>query len=210
MTHLLHIDFSPRGDRSVSRSLTSEFVAEWRAKHPDDIITYRDIGHNPVPVVSEPWIAAAFNDPQNYTPEQAEAIQVSNTLVDEFLSADCYVFGVPMYNFSAPAACKGYIDQVIRVGRTFTIDENGYKGLVENKKMLFVLSEGGNYREGSPAHAYDMLQPYLKLIFGFIGITDITFVVADNLMGGDEARDESITQAQASLKNVISQWTASH
>lgn len=209
MAHLLHIDSSPRGDRSISRQLTHDFVQQWQSKHPDDTVAYRDLGHNPPPFVTEEWIAASFSDPSTHTPELAAAIRLSNDLIDEFLAADYYVLGVPMYNFGVPAAFKAYIDQIVRVGRTFTIDEQGYKGLVHGKKLLAIVSHGGVYREGSPAHAYDMQVPYLKLIFGFIGITDTAIVAADNLMGGDEARAESLAEAKAAMQTVITQWSAS-
>ncbi|MEO1209706.1 MAG: FMN-dependent NADH-azoreductase [Cyanobacteria bacterium J06638_20] len=209
MAHLLHIDSSPRGDRSVSRGLTQEFVSEWASKQPDSTVAYRDLGHNPVPFVTEPQIAAAFSDPSTHTPEQAEAIRLSNELVDEFLAADYYVLGIPMYNFGVPAAFKAYIDQIVRVGRTFAIDEQGYKGLVHGKKLLAIVSQGGIYSEGSPAQPYDMQVPYLKLIFGFIGVTDVTIVSADNLMGGDDARSQSLADAKTAMQAVIAQWSAS-
>jgi len=208
MAHLLRIDSSPRGDRSVSRSLTQYFVGEWQSKYSDDTVTYRDIGHNPPPFVTENYIAASFSDPSSHTPEQAEAIRPSNELVDEFLAADYYVIGVPMYNFGVPAVFKAYIDQIVRVGRTFAIDEQGYKGLVHGKKLLAIVSQGGIYAEGSPAQSYDMQVPYLKLIFGFMGIMDVTVVAADNLMGGDDAREQSLAAAKAALQNVIVQWSA--
>ncbi len=208
MAHLLRIDSSPRGDRSVSRSLTQEFVTEWQAKHPQGQITYRDLGHHPVPFVTEAMIAAAFSDPDTHTPEQAEAIQVSNHLVDEFLAADCYVLGVPLYNFSIPAVLKAYIDQIVRVGRTFAVEEGGYRGLVQGKKLLIISAQGGDYREDSPAHRYDMQIPYLKLIFGFLGITDVSTVIAGNLMAGDDVRRQSIAQAQAALRDVVALWSA--
>jgi FMN-dependent NADH-azoreductase len=206
MAHLLHLDSSPRGDRSVSRSLTGEFATEWQAKFPAGKITYRNLSDSSLPFVNEDWIAAAFSDPNNLTLEQAEAIRVSNELIDEFLAADYYVFGVPMYNFGVPAIFKAYIDQITRIGRTFSMDETGFKGLVHGKKLLVVSSEGGNYREGSPAHSFDMQKPYLKLIFGFMGITDISFVVADNLMGGDDDRNQAIADAKTALRDVLSQW----
>ncbi|MEO1145250.1 MAG: FMN-dependent NADH-azoreductase [Cyanobacteria bacterium J06638_22] len=209
MAHLLHIDSSPRGDRSVSRGLTQKFVGEWASKHPDSTVAYRDLGHNPVPFVTEPQIAAAFSDPSTHTPEQAAAIRLSNDLVDEFLAADYYVLGVPMYNFGVPAVFKAYIDHIVRVGRTFAIDEQGYKGLVHGKKLLAIVSQGGIYSEGSPAQPYDMQVPYLKLIFGFIGITDVAIVAADNLMGGDDARSQSLADAKTALQAVITQWAAS-
>jgi FMN-dependent NADH-azoreductase len=202
MTHILHIDASPRGDRSVSRTLSHDFVAEWKAAHPNDTVTYRDLGHYPVPFVTEEWIAAAYSrDP--HTPEQATAIQLSNELVDELLAADCYVFGIPMYNFSVPANFKAYLDQVVRPGRTFSVGEKGFDGLVHNKKATIVTTSGGSYAQGSPAQSYDLETPYLKLILGFIGITDIEFIHADRLESGDEARSLAIANARSAIKAEI-------
>ena len=74
----------------------------------------------------EAWIAGVFTSPDQYSPESAETMRISNELVDEFLQADRYLFSIPMYNFSIPANFKAYIDQIVRVGRTFAVDENGY------------------------------------------------------------------------------------
>ena len=208
MTHLLHLDASPRGDRSISRTLSKDFITHWQATHPNDSITYRDLGHYPVPLVDETWIAAAFTAPDQRTPEQATAIAISEELVDEFLAADCYVFGVPMYNFSHPAGFKAYIDQIVRAGRTFSVEANGtYTGLVTGKKMVIITARSGSYRQGTAAHAYDLQEPYLHLIFGFMGITDIKVIHADNLAAGEDARAQSLTQAQTSLQKVVEQWS---
>ena len=209
MTHLLHLDASPRGDRSISRALTNDFITHWKAAHPNDSITYRDLGHHPVPLVDETWIAAAFSAPDQHTPEQAAAIAISDELVDEFLAADCYVLGIPMYNFSHPAGFKAYIDQIVRAGRTFSVEADGsYKGLVTGKKMLVITARSGSFRQGTPAHAYDLQEPYLHLVFGFMGITDITVIHADNLAAGEDARAQSLRQAQVDLKAVAEQWSA--
>ena len=203
MTHILHLDASPRGDRSISRTLSHEFIADWKAAYPDDTVTYRDLGHSPVPFVTEDWIAAAYSAPDQHTHAQAQAIQLSNELVDEFLAADRYVFGIPMYNFSIPANFKAYLDQIVRVGRTFSVDETGYKGLVHHKKMTIITASSGAYPDGSPSHSYDMQTPYLQLVFGFIGITDLEFIHADSLSLGDEARDKAIATAQSAMKAAI-------
>lgn len=209
MTHLLHLDASPRGDRSISRALSKDFIIQWNASHPNDSITYRDLGYHPVPFVDETWIAAAFSDPAQRTSEQATAIAISDELVDEFLTADCYVVGIPMYNFSHPAGFKAYIDQIVRAGRTFSVEADGsYKGLVTGKKMLIITARSGSYRQGTPAHAYDLQEPYLRLIFGFMGIADITVIHADNLAAGEDARAQSLAQAQTELQAVVQQWSA--
>lgn len=207
MTHILHVDSSPRGERSHSRKLSYEFITAWKTAHPEDTVTYRDLGHNPVPHVDEPWIAASYTPSEARTPELNEVIKTSDALVDEFLAADYYVFGIPMYNFSVPSTFKAYIDQIVRPSRTFAIDEQGFKGLVEGKKMLVVTARGGSYQPGSPAAPYDFQEPFLRAIFGFVGITDITFINADNLdMGGDEGREQSYAQARAAIEKAVASW----
>lgn len=205
MAHILHIDASPRGDRSVSRTLATEFIESWQIAHPEDTFVYRDLGHHPVPFITEAWIAAAFTPPDQHTPEMADAIRLSNELVDEFLAADRYVFSIPMYNFAIPASFKAYVDQIVRAGRTFAVDENGYHGLVTSKKAVLILAQGGTYPEGSPAHGYDMQTPYLKLILGFMGITDLQFAYADNLMDQGEGREKAIAHARGMLQDFVFQ-----
>jgi FMN-dependent NADH-azoreductase len=207
MTNILHIDSSPRGERSHSRTLTHKLVTEWKAAHSKISVTYRDLGHNPVPHVDESWIAAAFTPPQAHTPELAEAIKVSDGLVDEFLAADRYIFGVPMYNFNIPSTFKAYIDQIVRVGRTFAVTEQGsFQGLVEGKKLLVITARGGSFTAGSPAAPFDYQEPYLRAIFGFIGITDVSFIHLENLNASDAAREESFAQAQKAIAQAVTNW----
>ena len=207
MAHILHIDSSPRAERSHSRTLSSEFIQAWKVAHPDDTVAYRDWGHHPLPYVNENWIAAAYASPAEYTPEMAEAIKLSDVLVDEFLAADRYVFGVPMYNFSIPSVFKTYIDQIVRAKRTFAVDGQGYKGLVEaGKKMLIITPRSDSYRPGTPTAQYDFHEPYLRTIFGFIGITDITFIYAESLAFGEEVRAKSLATARAALQKAVINW----
>ena len=207
MGHILHIDSSPRGERSFSRKFSDEFITSWKTAHPKDTFTYRDLGHNPVPHVDEAWIAGAFTPPQVRTSELAKAIELSDTLIDEFLAADRYVFGVPMYNFNVPSTFKAYIDQIVRVGRTFAISEqHGYQGLVEGKKMLIVTARGGSFTPGSPAAPFDYQEPYLRAIFGLLGITDISFIHLENLAGGDDVREQSFAKAHEAIAQAVVSW----
>ncbi|MEH2312892.1 MAG: FMN-dependent NADH-azoreductase [Nostoc sp.] len=206
MVNILHIDSSPRAERSHSRELSKEFVSGWRAAHLEDAIAYRDLGHHPVPHVDEAWIAAAFSPPETHTPELTEAIRISDELVDEFFAADRYVFGVPMYNFNIPSTFKAYIDQIVRINRTVALNDQGFRGLVEGKKAVIITASGGDYSATSPAAAYNFQEPYLRAIFGFIGVTDIQFINANNITQGDDARTQSLLQARAAIQDLISQW----
>ena len=181
MPTLLHIDASPRGDRSVSRRLTHEFATAWKQARPQGKIIYRDLGHNPVPFVTETTIAAAFTPPDALSPELGAALAISNELIAELETASEYVLGVPMHNFSVPAVFKAYIDQIVRVGRTFAVDESGYKGLLQDKKATVITCSGGAYRSGTPFAPYNYQEPWLRTILGFIGVTDVEVVVADGL-----------------------------
>jgi FMN-dependent NADH-azoreductase len=207
MAHLLHIDSSPRGERSHSRRMTREFVEAWKQNHPHDTVTYRDVGRNPVPHVDEPWIAAAYTPDDQRTPELREAIRVSDQLIDELIAADILVVGSPMYNFSVPSTFKAYLDQIVRVGRTFTLDpedaENPYKPLLHNKKMLVITARGGSgFGPGEPYEFMNYQDPYLRVAFGFIGITDITFVHVENDEHGGISLATSMAKARAQIQTL--------
>ncbi|MBE9110121.1 FMN-dependent NADH-azoreductase [Nodosilinea sp. LEGE 07298] len=208
MAHLLHIDSSPRGDRSHSRRLTREFVEAWRQAHPADTVTYRDVGRQPVPHVDEPWIVAAYTAPEQRSPELWEALSVSDRLIDELIAADILVVGVPMYNFSVPSTFKAYIDQIVRTGRTFAIDpenaEDPYKPLLQGKKMFVITARGSSgFGPGERYGHMNYQDPYLRVAFGFIGITDITFVHVENDEHSSESLAASIAAAQAQLAQLV-------
>jgi FMN-dependent NADH-azoreductase len=205
MTHILHIDSSPRGERSISRTLTREFISAWKQIHPSDTVTYRDIGRYPVPPIDESWIAASFSPPDQITPELATALNISNELIDELLAAELYVFGIPMYNYSIPANFKAYIDQIVRVRRTFVVSPNGYEGLLKDKKIVVITTRGGSYSSG----ALDFQEPYLRAVFELIGITDMTFIHAENLSGGAEVRQQSLAAAREAIQQFISNLATS-
>lgn len=208
MAHLLHIDSSPRGERSHSRRLTREFVEQWKQAHPGDTVTYRDIGRQPVPHVDELWIAAAFSPPEQHSSEMREAICLSDRLVDEFLAADIYVIGVPMYNFSVPSVFKAYIDQIVRVGRTVAFEPddlaNVFKPLVLGKKMFIIEARGDSgFKPGGKYEKMNYHDPYLVTVFGFIGITDITFVHVENDEYGGQKLAESIANARTKIIELV-------
>lgn len=209
MPHLLHLDASPRTERSHSRRMTREFVEAWKQFHPNDTITYRDIGRNPIPHITEAWIAAAFTPTQQRTPEMWNALCISDELVDEFLVADIYVMGVPMYNWTVSSGFKAYIDNIVRINRTWAYipEENPefpYKPLVHNKKMFVISARGdGGFAPGGRNAQRDFLNPYLKEIFSMLGVTDITFVNIENDEYGGQKLGDSITIARTQLTELV-------
>ena len=209
MAHLLHLDASPRGERSHSRRMAQEFVKAWKEAHPSDTLTYRDIGRNPVPHVTEDWIAAAFTPLENRTAAHQNALRISDELVDEFLAADIYVMGVPMYNWTVSSGFKAYIDNIVRINRTWAYipDENPefpYKPLVHGKKMFVLSARGdGGFAPGGRNYQRDFLNPYLKEIFAMLGVTDITFVNVENDEYGGKRLADSIAFARIQIAELI-------
>jgi len=206
MATILVVTASPRRERSVTRALSTTFTGLWAEQHPEDTILLRDIGHHPVPHVSEPWVVGAFAPAEEQTAESKAAIAVSDQLVEEFLRADRYVFAIPMYNFNIPSTFKAYIDQLVRPGKTFAMGPNGYEGLVKEKKALFITTSGGSYPPGSPMAAFNFQEPYLRTIFGFMGVSDLRFVTADNMNRGEDAARHSRDRAESALKELAVTW----
>ena len=109
-----------------------------------------------------------------------------------------------MYNFSIPSTFKAYIDQIVRIGRTFAFEPensaNPYKPLVLGKKMLIITARGASgYGYGGQYEKLNYQDPYLRTIFGFIGITDITFIEVENDEHGEQKLAESIASARTKI-----------
>ena len=175
MPTLLKINASPRGDYSVSRQLSQKFADDWQKAHSGGTVVDRDLTKTSLPFVDLPWIAGAYSTPDQHTPEQKTALKVSDDLIAELLAADHIVIGAPMYNFSIPAVLKAYIDHIVRIDKTFN---RSYEGLVKGKKVTIIIASGSLYTPGSQMESYNVESAYLKQILGFIGITDVSIVLA--------------------------------
>jgi FMN-dependent NADH-azoreductase len=177
MPTLLHLDSSPL-ESSISRELTREFVKTWKAAHPNESVIYRDVAAQTPKPLDAAWIGAGFTPVDARTAEQKALLAPSEELIVELERADEYVFGVAMHNFSIPSTLKLWIDQVARSGRTFSYGANGPQGLLQGKKATVVIASGGVYAAGTPMGGLNFVEPYLKAVLGFLGVTDVTFVTA--------------------------------
>jgi FMN-dependent NADH-azoreductase len=205
MSFILQIDSSYSGSDSASRLLAREFVTAWKQYHPDCQIAYRDLALQPVPYIDRTWVSAMNLPPDRYNPAQQQAMQASEPIISEFLAADGYIFALPMYGFTVPAAFKAYVEHLIRPGRTYTVDEKGLRGIVPpGKKMLVITSRGAEYTRDLALASFDFHEPYLRTIFGSFGIEDIKFIYANNLEFGD--RDKSIAAATTAIHTLAKMW----
>ena len=190
MATLLVVESSPRGEQSMSRGLTQQFVADWMKNNPDGQVVERDLMKTNLPFVTMPWLGAYFTPPEHHTGEMKELIKLSDELVGEILAADHIAIGTPVYNYNIPAVLKAYIDHIVRKG--LTLGFSG-EGLVHNKKCTILMASGGVYTEGSPIRDRDLATAYLRLILKVIGIEDVTVVAGGNAKAvdmGEISRDD--------------------
>jgi FMN-dependent NADH-azoreductase len=211
MNTLLHIDSSatPRG--SVSRKLTAEFAAAWRASRTGEKVIYRDLDKSPVPAVDHNLIAALAAAPgMLLNDDQRRALSLSNHLVDELFEADAYVLGVPMVNFSVPGAFKSYMDQLPRMGRTLIAGPQGVEGALGSKKVLVIATSKGGFGNQGPHAGWDFHQPLLQKYFESLGVKDFAYVpvIQNPLQAAPEVLAIELEKARASLREVLARWNA--
>ena len=175
---LLQIDSSPLGDASLSRALSREFVKQWREANAGGEVVTRDLNAIPIPAIDGGWIGAVFTPEEARTAAQREGLALSDRFLAELDAADEYVFGVPMHNFGVPAVLKLWIDQIVRAGKTFAYVDGVPTGLLKNKKATVLIASGGVYRGGTAMASFDFVEPYLRTILGFAGVTEVRVLAA--------------------------------
>ena len=186
---LLHIDSSALGAGSVTRELTAAIVARWQDKLPGLEVTYRDLDAEPLPHLTGPVLTKA----------DAAAAEISEQTLQQFLETDVLVIGAPMYNFGIPSTLKAWIDRVAVAGRTFRYTEKGPEGLAGGKKLIIASGRGGIHTN-APS---DFQEPYLRQVFGFLGITDVEFVRAEGVAYSPQHRVDAIASALASIPEPL-------
>lgn len=195
---LLHIDSAITGDQSVSRQLTARTVAAWKAAHPGTTVQYLDLAVQAPSHLSAQSLG--FRTGQAAAPEaERQQNALSEALVSQFLAADVIVVGAPLYNFSIPSQLKAWIDRVAQAGRTFKYTDKGPVGLAGGKTVIVASTRGGVYSTSEGGQAMEHQESYLKVVFGFFGITDVRFVRAEGVAMGPDAKAQALTQAEREI-----------
>lgn len=197
---LLHIDSSILGDNSASRQLSGEVVNAWQAAHPGLEVSYRDVAAEAIEHFSAATLVAAGTPAELRDAAQKHEAQLSADTLAQFMAADAVVIGAPMYNFTIPTQLKAWIDRIAVAGQTFRYTENGPEGLCGNKKVIVVSTSGGLHYGQATGVAHE---DYLKVVLGFLGITDVEFVRAHGLAYGDEVRTKAMNDAHAQINQEL-------
>ena len=159
MAHLLHIDSSIQGDRSVSRRLSARAADRWRAAHPEGTVTYRDFGADPIPHLDAAGGLAILLPPDTHSAAQAATFARSAELIDEVKRADTLLLGLPLYNFGPPSTVKAWVDHLLVAGLSY--DPETQAGLLDDTEFIVLASRGGGYGAGTPRHGWDHAETWL-------------------------------------------------
>jgi len=193
---LLHVDASILGANSISRQLSAAIVKRLRDANPALEVTYHDLGAEPIGHLTGAHLAAA----QGAMPEDPSLLRdlaLGQKALADFLAADIVVVGAPMYNFSISSQLKAWIDRLAVAGKTFRYTAKGPEGLVGGKRVIIASSRGGFYGPQALAASFDHQETYLRGVFAFLGITDITFIRAEGVNVGPDQRKAAIEAATA-------------
>ncbi|TFY85176.1 FMN-dependent NADH-azoreductase [Pseudomonas kairouanensis] len=197
---LLHIDSSILGDNSASRQLSAGVVKAWQVAEPGVEVTYRDVAAEGINHFSGATLGALGTPAEQRSAAQQQEAELSAKTLAEFLAADAVVIAAPMYNFTIPTQLKAWIDRIAVAGQTFRYTEAGPEGLCGNKKVIIVSTSGGLHAGQATGVAHE---DYLKVLLGFLGITDIEFVRAHGLAYGDEVRTKSLSDANVLINEQL-------
>jgi FMN-dependent NADH-azoreductase len=195
---ILHVDSSILGGHSVSRRLSADIVTRLKAAHPEAVVTYRDLGANPLPHLSGAVLAAA-QGPRAANDAVAADLKAGADVLEEILATDVIVLGAPMYNFGVSSQLKAWIDRIAVAGKTFRYTEKGPEGLLKGKKAFVALTRGGFYGPDSGMNAFEHQESHLRAVFTFLGITEVTFVLAEGVNISPEQKAQSLEKAAGEI-----------
>jgi len=201
MKNVLVIEASFQGEKSHSKALVRDFLRLWKNKYPQDAVVARDLAVTPLPHMDNVLFGAMCKkDPATLTLAEEEALRRSDTVINDVKKADVLLFGAPVYNFNLASTLKAWIEHLLRVGDTFIYTEKGAVGLIDKNKKVFVISTiGGIYDDGAIDHQTN----YLRYVFEFLGLIDVTFIHAEGLDMGKESREQGLQKARNQIEQII-------
>lgn len=206
MNSILHIIATPKAEESRTLKISRVFLDEFTKKFPEAKLDQINLFEEKLPAItfkitSGKAILSTGNDPGG---EIKDAWDVIVPHINRFMSADFYLISSPMWNFCIPYVLKNYIDVIVQPKYLFKYTDKGVEGLVKNKKMVVINSRGGDYSAESPAKGFDIFEPYLKTVFGFTGLTDLTFISAQPMeAAGEEVRNKKIEEAKTAAIEYV-------
>jgi FMN-dependent NADH-azoreductase len=201
MQSILFLQCSPKGPGAISTQFAETVLARLQTRHPDAKVTRRDLAAHPVPLVDAGFSKAILSADDN-----AAALAPSEHLIQELEAAGAVVLATPMHNYGPPAVLKAWIDQIVRIRRSFAPTPAGKVGLLKDRPVYVVIASGGWFSRPTPSGAPpqpDFLTPYLKAIFATIGLNDVRIVTLEGVTRGETFLRDALAAANPWLETAI-------
>lgn len=202
MKSILFIRCSPKVKGSDSGTFGQELVSRLADILGLSKIVERDLSTSPIPHVSSHHTLASEVPENLRTPEEIEALKLSETLIKEVESSDILVIATPMHNFTVPSVLKAWIDHVVRAHRTIKLTPQGKVGLIGDRRTYVVVASGGHHTS-RPAWQPDFLTPYMKEILKTIGIVNVEFIYLEAMGHGPDAADYARSLARSHVTELL-------
>lgn len=196
---ILQVNSAARSVGANSTQIANAVTARLVTKHPEAIVEVLDLAITPHPALDQEALGALFTASEERTQAQQSRIDLDNALIAQVQAADVLVIGVPMYNFTISSQLKNWIDAIAKAGVTFRYTDTGPEGLLTGKKVYVALARGGIYRDTPNDHQV----PYLKMILGFLGMTDVSFIYAEGFAMGAEHTEQALSSAHAQIHALL-------
>jgi FMN-dependent NADH-azoreductase len=206
MTTILHLRCSPRGAAAFSSRMAEEVVARLLRHHAGAEIVFRDLAAQPPPLVDAGFSAAILGPPLWPSGEVPPALLASEVLIRELEAADVLVIATPMHNYGVPAAMKAWVDQIVRIHRTFASTPGGKVGKLRDRPAWLVVASGGWFTGPSPSGAAaqpDFLTPYVRAVLGTVGIYRLHILTLEGVTRGADIAEAAFAGARAELDRVL-------
>ena len=209
MGKLLHLEASPRKERSTSITIAKTFIGSYQASHPGDEVETWDLWAGSLPEFDGETVNAKYQilHGLQHSPEQASAWQAVTDMFNRFNPANKYLLSVPMWDFGIPYKLKPLIDVITQPGLAFSFSpETGYTGLVTGKLVAVIYTRGGEYSTSEQVRGVEFQRPYLETLLGFVGFADVQSVVVEPTLGGPEDVDRVKSVAAEEAKRLAEQF----
>ena len=196
MKKLLHIIATPRGEESRTLQVSESFLEVFQKKHPEYLIDELNLAKEQLPPLTAMSVSGKYVliDGKDIFGGLRDTWNEIIQYIERFKSSEIFLISTPMWNFHIPYPLKHFIDLIVQPKYLFRYTETGTEGLVKNKKMLVITSRGGQY-DSEATRKLDFQEPYLRAIFGLVGITDITFIKAEGMDLKDSKRKQRLEDA---------------
>jgi FMN-dependent NADH-azoreductase len=202
MTKILYLRCSPRGAAAFSSRMAEEVVARLLPHHPGAEVVFRDLSANPPPIVDAGFSAAILGPPGEVPP----ALETSEALIQELEAADILVIATPMHNYGVPSVLKAWVDQIVRIHRTFASTPGGKVGKLPDRPAWLVVASGGWFTGPSPSGAPaqpNFLTGYVRAVLATIGISDLHILTLEGVTRGADIAAAAIAGAREVLDREL-------